>query len=306
MTWGDWIHSELSNGKYSSGYLYGSPLGDSITPVAPYEYYGYSSLLSWFVFDPANSMPVGYNDEIIGGMFYDWDIYEADVSINIAITDYGDEFTPYGDVFTWGPITTEITYGDGIVSWKKAGYGTTLEDAIYNTHNDPNASDATTVEVYSNGYVYAEGYDINGNLVTASLEITGIYSPTFINFTLYYRGEKMDMTSYDYQTWSEITTIFEIFRDCVLVSKKELYDAYEAAGFSDMNYMYFALQPEEENYDWGSALCLPDWQELIEDNPETLVFFNDGACVVRMWEKPFDDDYAYSNGYYIGNIYDGQ
>ena len=81
------------------------------------------------------------------------------------------KITPSTLEITGGPITATVEYGEGIVSGKKAGYGSTLEAAQSNA----STSTATSVQVTGNGYIYAEGIDMYGNPVTATLEITNIH-----------------------------------------------------------------------------------------------------------------------------------
>ena len=63
--------------------------------------------------------------------------------------------------------TATIEYDSGIVSNKKAGFGSTLEEAI----NNANEATATTVTVTGSGYVYAEGIDSEGNTIASSLQV---------------------------------------------------------------------------------------------------------------------------------------
>lgn len=68
------------------------------------------------------------------------------------------------------PLTVTIRYNSTIVSGKKAGFGTTPEEA------EANASESTanSLELTTNGYVYAEGIDSNGETKFQSLEIKNI------------------------------------------------------------------------------------------------------------------------------------
>lgn len=70
----------------------------------------------------------------------------------------------------FAPITATIRYNSTIVSGKKAGFGTTPEEA------EANASESTanSLELTTNGYVYAEGIDSNGETKFQSLEIKNI------------------------------------------------------------------------------------------------------------------------------------
>ena len=65
------------------------------------------------------------------------------------------------------PITATIRYNSIIVSDMKAGFGTTLEEAIENA----SAETANSVTITGNGYVYAEGIDSDGNPRSNSIQI---------------------------------------------------------------------------------------------------------------------------------------
>ena len=65
------------------------------------------------------------------------------------------------------PITATIRYNSTIVSDMKAGFGTTLEEAIENA----SAETANSVTITGNGYVYAEGIDSDGNPRSNSIQI---------------------------------------------------------------------------------------------------------------------------------------
>ena len=68
------------------------------------------------------------------------------------------------------PLTVTIRYNSTIVSGKKAGFGATPEEA------EANKSELTenSFEITSNGYVYAEGIDSNGETKSQTLQITNI------------------------------------------------------------------------------------------------------------------------------------
>ena len=71
---------------------------------------------------------------------------------------------------TQAPIIASIAYSSSIVSGKKAGFGTTLVEA----QAIASAENADNVTITSNGYVYAEGLDSNGNTIFAYEKITTI------------------------------------------------------------------------------------------------------------------------------------
>ena len=71
---------------------------------------------------------------------------------------------------TSAPITATITYSSNVVSGRKAGFGSNLDEAIANASE----STADSVTITGNGYVYAEGVNSSDEPVTENIQITNI------------------------------------------------------------------------------------------------------------------------------------
>ena len=78
---------------------------------------------------------------------------------------------PVPSTWTKGDVTGNIIYGNGLIDGKKAGVGTSIEEA----KNVASADKADKVIVTRNlDYIYAEAMDQYGNVVVASLRIDNI------------------------------------------------------------------------------------------------------------------------------------
>ena len=78
--------------------------------------------------------------------------------------------TPNTTDWTNQNVIGTVTYGSSLTSNKKAGFGTTLEEA----KQAISASTSSRVIATENGYIYAEATDIAGNKISNYLEITNI------------------------------------------------------------------------------------------------------------------------------------
>ena len=78
--------------------------------------------------------------------------------------------TPNKTELTADNITTTISYGSKLTQNRKAGYGTTINEA----RTAASSNTATSVTATENGYVYAEATDVAGNKISVGIPITNI------------------------------------------------------------------------------------------------------------------------------------
>ena len=128
----------------------------------------------WITF--TNGTFISKNDCIVGN-YYLW-IKAIDNENNTYIT-HSNAFsiintnitiTPNTTSWTNKDITGTVAYSNSILINRKAGYGTTLEEAQKNISTNT----STKIIAPENGYFYAEATDSMGNKVYESLQITKI------------------------------------------------------------------------------------------------------------------------------------